>query len=302
MSGPIARPREDRARLGIVMMLAAWLLLSFVDTSVKWLVVIGLPALQLAFMRYFVHFLIAAVVLSRVGPGGLRRPDRDTGLVILRAALLVSATVVNFYALRFLSLTVTSSILFSSPVIVSALSVPLLGERVGRWRWFAILLGFVGVLTVVRPFGASFQWASLLIVYNAFVLAIFSIITRRLSGVIAAATMQIWMGALGTVVLLPGAIWTWTNPASTRDWAIMIGIGAWGWAGHEMFARAHGFAPANVLMPFSYTFILYLTAATWLVFGDLPDGYTVLGAVIIVASGLVIWWRENREGAIHVRG
>lgn len=300
MAQPVARPLEDRARLGIVMMLAAWLLLSLVDTSVKWLVIAGIPALQLAFMRYFVHFLIATGAMLRTGRDAIRWPARNAGLVFLRAGLLVSATVTNFFALRYLSLTVTSSILFSAPIIVSLLAGPLLGERVGRWRWFAILLGFAGVLIVIRPFGQAFHWATLLIVYNAFALALFSIITRRISGVTSAETMQFWMGALGTLVLAPGAVWTWQNPETPRDWVILGLIGAWGWAGHELFARAHGFAEANALMPYSYVFILYLTTATWLVFGDLPDGFTVLGAVIIMSSGLLIWWRENHKGAINV--
>ncbi len=281
------------------MMLAAWALLSMVDTSVKWLVIAGIPALQLAFMRYLGHFLIATAAMLRSGRGAIRWPARNAGLVMVRAALLVSATATNFTALKYLPLTVTSSIMFSAPIIVSALAVPLLGERVGRWRWFAILLGFVGVLVVIRPVGAAFHWATLMVVYNAVALALFSIITRRISGVTPAETMQFWMGAMGTAALAPAAFWVWQNPDGWRDWAILCLLGLWGWAGHELFARAHGFAEANALMPYSYSFILYLTATSWLVFGDLPDRFTMLGAAIIMASGLLIWWRENREARRH---
>ena len=185
------------------------------------------------------------------------------------------------------------SILNSSPIILTALAVPLLGERVGPFRWVAVLVGFLGVLIVIRPFGADFHWAALLMLVNAFAMALFAILTRKLSGSISTQTMQIYMGALGSVVLLPGALLTWQAPAGPLDWALMCGVGLWAWIGHEIFGRAHAFAEASVLMPFSYAFILYLTVAGFLVFGTVPDTATLVGAAIIVASGLVIWWREQ---------
>ncbi len=291
-----AQPRQDRVGLGIAMMLMAWFLFSLVDSSVKWLVLLGLSAVQLAFMRYAVHFVCSiAMVVRRDGDWGLATHGQ-AGLILLRAALLISATFLNFVALKYLPLTTTSAIMFSSPIIVSALSGPLLGERVGVWRWSAILLGFSGVLVVVRPFGNDFHWASVLIVYNAFALALFSIITRKLSGTIPAQTMQLYMGALGTAVLLPLAMANWHNPETARDWLLLFGLGAFAWAGHEAFARAHSLADASVLMPFAYSFILFMSVLGYLVFGDIPDAYTALGACIIVLSGLIIWLRETRGG------
>ncbi|WP_420860383.1 DMT family transporter [Algirhabdus cladophorae] len=293
MSGLQAALRQDRAQLGIGMMLAAWLLFSFVDTSVKWLVLAGLPAMQLAFMRYVGHFVIS---LADVGRGGFNierfRTDHFAW-VGFRAFLLVSATCLNFIALKTLPLTLTSAIMFSAPILVCAFAVPLLGERVGPWRWFAILLGFAGVLVVIRPFGETFTWVTLLPVYNALSLALYSIITRKLSGIVSATTMQFYMGALGTLVLLPFAIWTWQSPATALDWVLMIALGVWGWAGHELLTRAHGFATANTLMPYTYSFMIYLTIASYLVFSHVPDVYTVLGAGIIICSGLIIWVREK---------
>lgn len=216
-------------------------------------------------------------------------------LVLLRAALLVSATFLNFYSLNFLPLTVTASIMFSSPIFVCALSMPLLGERVGLWRWGAILLGFLGVLIIIRPWSADFHWAALLTVYNAFALALFSILTRKLSGVVSTATMQSSLGLLGIVTLFPMAALTWVSPVSTLDWALLIGLGLWGWLGHEVMTRAHRFATASVLMPYAYTFLIWLTLSSWLVFGDVPDGLTFLGAIVIVGSGLLIWWRERSQ-------
>jgi len=295
MNGVRPRANQDRARLGIIMMLCAYLMFALIDTSVKWLVLAGLHAFQLSFMRYVGHFAISMSLIARGGLNPRRFATDHPMLVSLRALLLISASVFNFIALKYLPLTITSSIMFSAPVIVCALSMPLLGERVGRWRWFAIGLGFVGVLVVIRPFNQNFQWAAMLTVYNAFAMAFYSILTRKLSGVVAAETMQFYLGALGTLILLPLAVLTWQNPASMLDWALLFGLGLWGWAGHELLTRAHGFAPANTLMPYSYSFMIYLTITSYLVFGHVPDHWTITGAGIIVTSGLIIWARQNRK-------
>ena len=290
-----ARAQQDRAALGIAMTLGAYAFFSLIDTSVKWLVLAGLPAFQLAFMRYLPHFIISTVLVLRQGVSWSNFQTEHLGLVLFRAFLLASATLFNFITLKYLSLTVTGSIMFSAPIIVCALSWPLLGERVGPWRWGAIMLGFVGVLVVIRPFGAEFQWIALLNVYNAVSLALYSIITRRISGVVAAETMQFYMGAFGAILLAPFALSVWIMPQNAMQWALMIGLGVWGWAGHEIFSRAHAYAPANTLMPYTYSFLLYLAVASYIVFKDVPDGWTLLGAAIIVCSGFVVWWRAGRK-------
>jgi len=287
--------KADQPLVGIALILCAWFCFSFIDTGAKWLALAGLASLQLAFMRYVGHF---AISLVDVGRGGLAWNSFKTdhlGLVVFRAFLLISSTCFNFIALKTLPLTLTSAIMFSAPIFVCVLAMPLLGERVGPWRWFAILLGFAGVLTVIRPFGETFTWITLLPVYNSVSLALYSIITRKLSGVVAAATMQFYMGALGTLTLLPFALWQWTSPETPLDWVLMVALGLWGWAGHELLTRAHGFASANTLMPYTYSFMIYLTIASYLVFNHIPDGYTLLGAVIIIASGLIIWARERQR-------
>ena len=289
-----AEARAPRAGVGILMMLGAWFLFALTDTSAKWLALLGLPALQLAFMRYFVHLLLSLGSAGRSITQIRALDRRQIALLFLRAALLVTATLFNFIALKHLSLTVTSAIMFSAPIIVSALAVPLLGERVGPVRWAAIILGFVGVLIVIRPFGTAFHWAAGLVVYNAVALAFFSILTRKLSGAVTPQTMQIFMGVLGTAVLLPAALWVWVMPETVRDWAVLVGVGAFAWAGHGLFARAHEHATASVLMPYAYSFILYMTATSFLVFGAVPDPATGLGALVIVAAGLIIWVRERQ--------
>lgn len=277
------------------MMLGAWFFFSLIDTSVKWLVLAGLPALQLAFMRYFAHFFISTALVLRGGADLERFKTAKPGWVIFRAYLLTASTALNFIALIYLPLTVTAAIMFTSPILVCLLGWPMLGEKTGPWRAFGIVMGFIGVLVVMRPFGEDFHWAMLLSVHNALALALYSIITRKLSGVVATETLQFYMGAFGTAVLLPFAVWQWTNPATLFDWGVMIFLGVWGWAGHEILTRAHRYAAANTLMPYTYSFLIFLTASSYLIWGHIPDFYTMLGAAIIIGSGLLIWARERRK-------
>ena len=289
-----ARAQEDRPQLGILMMLAAWFLFALVDTSAKWLVLAGYPAFQLAFMRYAGHFAISLVVTFRDGFDSERVRTDHLWQVLFRSSLLISATLGNFYALNFLPLTVISAIMFSSPIIVCFLSMTVLKEQIGPWRWGAILLGFAGVLVVIRPFGETFHPAMILPLYNATALALYSLMTRRLAGLVATETMQFYMGALGTAVLLPFAVWAWVMPPDLHGWILLIGLGVGGWTGHQLLTTAHLFGSANTLMPYTYSFMIYIAGLSWLVFDHLPDLWTVAGAAVIVVSGLIIWKREQR--------
>lgn len=291
-----AQANSDRAGFGILLMLMAWFLFACVDTSAKWLVLATVTSVQVAFMRYAGHFVIS---VWQIGRGGLSRDRFATShvwMVVIRSILLMNATFLNFVALRYLPLTVVSAIMFSAPILVCLLSWPMLGERAGPWRWFAIILGFIGVLIVIRPLGEGFHWAVLLSCHNAVALALYSILTRKLSGKVATETMQFYLGLFGTFILLPFAIWNWQSPETVTGWLLLIAIGPIAWAGHDMLTRAHGMAEANTLMPYTYSLIFYMAIFGWLVFGDIPDIWTVIGASVIILSGLIIWKRaEIRE-------
>lgn len=289
-----AQATEDRPQLGIVMMLLAWFFFSLVDTSAKWLVLTALPAIQLAFFRYAGHFLISLALIARGGIDAGRFRTSHPWQVITRALLLVGSTVLNFIALNYLPLTITSAIMFSSPIVVCFLSLTVLGEKVGPWRWLAILLGFLGVLIVIRPFGEAFHWAMILPMINSVSLALYSLMTRRLAGIVATDTLQFYMGAVGTFALLPFAVLAWRAPADGLQWAVLIGLGIFGWAGHQLLTSAHRFGPANLLMPYTYSFMIYLSILGYAVFGHVPDRWTILGALVIVISGLIIWRREQQ--------
>lgn len=281
-------------------MLLAYLMFSFLDSSAKWLVVAGIAVVQVSFIRYAGHFLITILLISRGGFTFARFGTQSITLVILRALLLLGSTLLNFIALKYLPLTLTSTIMFLSPIIICALSGPLLGEKVGIWRWSAILVGFLGILIAVRPFEASFHWAVILSLFNVVCLSLYSILTRRLSGRIATTTLQLYTGIVGTVTLFPFALMQWQNPGTTIDWLILLILGFFGWAGHEFLTRAHGFAGASTLTPYSYVFIIYMTILSYLVFEQTPDRWTLSGAAIVISAGLVIWLRERRSSITRI--
>lgn len=293
MAGTAPRPNQNQPMTGIALMLLAYLAFSCIDVSVKWLALVGLPVAQLAFMRYCWHFVISAGLIARRGLSLRRFGTDNTLLVVTRAAALMMSTVFNFIAVRYLPLTLTSTILFSAPLIICALSGPVLGERVGIWRWSAVIIGFIGILVAIRPFDASFHWAVFLSLSAAFCFASYSLITRKLAGRVSSETMQFYSGAVGTVVLAPLAFAQWHNPSSGADWLLLLGLGFFGWLGHEFLTRAHGYAPASMLSPFSQTFIIYLGIWSFVVFDTLPDRWTVMGALIISASTMTIWLRER---------
>ena len=286
-----ARAPSDLMAIGILMMLVANFLFATLDTAVKWMLTLGLPSLQLAFFRYAGQFAISSAGIfwhrdwTRLRAGG--RP----WMVALRGITLVCATMGNFFALTYLPLTITSAIMFSAPVFVCLLSVRFLGETVGPWRWSAILLGFIGVLIVVQPFGESFHWAAPLCVFNALMMATYSLMTRALSHDVSTASLQFYGGATGTLILAPLAIAVWHPPAELSIWLGLIFLGILGWCGHELLTRAHVIAPANALMPFTYSFLIFMTIFDVFLFAHIPNAREALGIAVIVTAGLVIWYR-----------
>ena len=276
-------------------MLGAFFIFSLIDTGVKWLGLLGISAVQLAFMRYFGHFIISTSLLAKDGMSWSRFNSPHLFLVMLRGTMLMLSTMLNFWALVYLPLTLTSTILFSSPIIVCFLSWPLLGERVGPFRWTAIFIGFVGVIIAIRPFDDSFHWAMLLSLGSAIGFASYSLLTGKLAKVAPLDVMQFYTGFIGTMVLLPFAIANWQSPDTVLDWTILVMLGVFGWSGHQLLTKAHQFSPASTLTPLAYTFILYLTIWSYLLFDQLPDKWTLSGGFLIICSGLIIWIRESQK-------
>ncbi|MEL7467950.1 MAG: DMT family transporter [Pseudomonadota bacterium] len=290
------KPREDRRGFAIALMMAAFACFTVLDSSAKMLVTEGMSPLMAAFARYTVHLVIvAALILPQQGTASLH--TSAPGLEIVRGVCLGGSTILNFIAVGYLPLTLTSTILFMIPIFICALSVPMLGEKVGLRRWSAIAVGFCGILVVTRPWTGDFHWAMLVSFGAAFFAAIYTVLTRRLAGVDSTNTQQLYSGLVATVLLVPLAILNWELPATPLAWILFGAMGVMGWSGHQMLTTAHRYAPAAVLAPFIYVQLLYMTASSWLIFHQPPSIWIGLGAPIVIASGIYIWWRER-----HLRG
>jgi drug/metabolite transporter (DMT)-like permease len=290
---PIIAPRQERTLLGIGLVISAFCFFALIDTCAKLMVLAGIPSLQVAFIRYGSQLVIvSAILLPVAGPTLLR--TRRPALEIARGLSLMSATVLNFFALAYLPLAVTSSIQFTLPLMICALSMPLLGEPVGWRRWLAIAVGFSGMLIIVQPGTEAFHPAAILVLGAALSTAFYQIITRKLAGVDSVSTQQFYAALVGSVCLAPFALMVWTWPADPLTWFAFFAIGVVALIGHQIFTIAHRFAPASVLAPFSYSHIFPMSLLSWLVFGQPPDASIYLGAPIVIGSGLYIWLRERQ--------
>lgn len=294
MSHQIA-PIESRTNRAIALVLLSQIVLVFLDTAAKWLSLEGMPTTEVVFMRYGVHLVLLLLLFLPV-TGRKLFVSNNWKLEVLRGACLLVTTGLNFLAMRYLPLTVTSAIQFTAPLIICALSGPMLGETVGWRRWTAIGVGFVGILIIVRPGTEAFHPAALLSVGCAVFLALFSILTRKLAGVDSATTQQFYAGATAVVLIAPVAMTDWVWPSQPISWVAFFVMGAAGLTGHFLNSIAHRFATPATLAPFSYLSLLYLSLSSWLVFQQPPDQYFAIGAAVIIASGLYIWLRER---ALH---
>jgi drug/metabolite transporter (DMT)-like permease len=282
---------DSRVGRGIALVCGAFLLFAGLDTAAKVLSA-ELDTLQIVWARFFGHaVLVIAVLTPRKGPRVFA--SSNLRLQLARSSLLVASTVLNFTAISFLPLTTTAAIFFTVPLVVAALSVPMLGESVGWRRWSAIAVGFAGVLVIIRPGAAEIHWAIGLCLINSIVVALYSITTRKLAARDHSDTTSLYSPLVGAVLFLPILPTVWQMPETGLSWTLLILTGILGAIGHWMIIIAHRYAAASVLAPFTYSLILWMTVSGYLIFGDLPDHWTVIGALIVVASGLYVFHREQ---------
>jgi drug/metabolite transporter (DMT)-like permease len=189
------------------------------------------------------------------------------------------------------------SIVFTTPLIVAALAGPLLGEVIGWKRWLAILVGFCGVVVITRPGAGDVHWAALVSLLGAIAYALYNIATRMLASYDSSLTTLFYSNLVGVVLASVPLPWLWTTPTDTLVIVMMATVGALGSLGHGLLIMAHRKAPAAVLAPFIYTQIVGMVAMGYLVFGDVPDGWTVIGGAIVIASGLFLINSERRRPA-----
>lgn len=288
---PDAAPAAAENHLaGIALMVAAMMVVPFMDALAKFLSD-RYAVLQLTWARFFFHFMILApLVLYRHGAAALR--PAQPALQLLRSGFTLLATILFFAAIARMPIADALALLFVAPMVVTALSSVLLGERVGPRRWTAVVAGFAGALLILRPgFGVA-QLGSYLAIGAGVSFAFYTLLTRKLAGsappLVTLAYTAVTGAVLMSIAVMPG----WITPPPS-DLLMMAGIGAIAAFGHFLLIRAFDHAPASLLAPYSYSEIIMATAVGWFIFGDFPDGWTWTGIAVIVASGIYISWREG---------
>lgn len=240
------------------------------------------------------HLAALPLVLLVLGPSGVRRHLRSTRpwLQVGRTTLLVVEMGIVLLCFRALPLADVHAVLAATPLIVTALSVPLLGERVGWRRWTAVAVGFSGVLVIIRPGFALVDPALLLAALASAMYALYNILTRLAGMHDAPQTSFLWQTVVAAVLLSLVGPFFW-QPLSPAEWVLLAALATLGATGHYCLVRALAHAPAVVIQPFSYTMLVWAVLIGYLVFGDLPDRWTVAGALVVVAAGCYAAWREQ---------
>jgi drug/metabolite transporter (DMT)-like permease len=285
--GPQAR--ADRPMRGILLIIASTICNATSDVMAKFLTT-SLPVVEIAWIRFLCFAVIAVgMVLFTMGRNGLKasRP----GLQVLRGVSIVVSSVFFIASLSFIPVAEATATAFIAPIFVTALSIPFLGEVVGRRRWTAAFVGLIGVLIVVRPGTAAFHPGALLTILSALCWACTLVVTRKMSGRDHATTTLVWSALVGFGLLSLAIPFYWVPPG---PFELLIGIliGVVATAGQWLVILGFRFADASVLAPFSYAQLIWVTGLGYVIFGAIPDQWTFVGAAIIIASGL---YTANRE-------
>jgi drug/metabolite transporter (DMT)-like permease len=212
---------------------------------------------------------------------------------LFRSVLLLVSTVCNFWALRYLRLDQTTTISFLTPMVVALLAGPFLGEWIGWRRAIGIVVGFSGILIAFRPGFTEFHPAFLVSMGSMLAYAFFSLVTRYLAPYDRAEVTLFYSLLAGTILAAPFAWAQWMPPDGFVGWTLMLSTGIYAGLGHYLFIIAHRHAPASTLMPFIYITLITHTTAGYIVFGQLPDSWTIAGAGVVVLSGLYLLHRER---------
>ena len=251
-------------------------------------------SLQVSWARAFGHVLfMLAFFVPRFGLRMLR--THRLGKHLLRSSCLFISNLSYFFAIGFVPIGKAASINMAGPLIVAVLAWPMLGERTSVGRVVAVLVGFLGVLVIIRPGTEVFHWAALFIIFSALMNGFYQILTRQIADTEAAETSAIYssvIGAFGMLLVMP---FVWRTPESMTHLVLFCGMGVLGAISHYFVALALGFAPANIVTPFQYVQMLGSVLVGYVLFGDLPDAMTWLGAAIVIASGLYVGWTQTRR-------
>lgn len=283
-------------RQALPLFLLAGLCLTALDTTAKYLVR-DHSLFLVVWARYLGQMLVVTpFVWHRAGPGFWR--TRNLRMQLIRSAFLLAATACFFAGLRYLPLAEGSAITFLAPILIVLFSQPVLGEKPTRAQGIAALAGFAGILVLLRPGSSVLHPAVVLLLGTAVFNAFYQLLTRKLPGDSAHTTLfySALIGAVGFTLALP---WGFDGAAlSWREAGLLLMLGLFAGTAHWLLITAFLIAPASVLTPFTYVQMIWATLFGYLVFGQLPDGWSAVGMAIIVASGIMLALQERRRARL----
>lgn len=303
MSGPAPHARHalpvTRPLVGIgLLYLSAWFL-SLLDASGKWMMALGVPLLIMLWIRFLVHFLIVAVLMLPTR-GWQAFKSQQPRMQALRGLVMFLGTITFFSCLHYLPQAEATSIAFMAPLIMLLMAPWILGEPMHKSRWVAALLGFVGVLIIIRPSSGLNMTGVAYGLVTACLFAAMHTLTRKIASD-HPYTSVLWSGAVGTTALTLTMPFIWhesrqiLSELSLSQWMIMISLGFSGAMGHLLQISAYRNAPASLLAPFIYLQVTAAATIGWLIWGHFPDAVTWIGIAIICGSGIGIGWIEWRR-------
>ena len=259
------------------------------DSTAKYLMQ-SYPVTQVIWARFFFHLVFVVLLMGR--QLGVEIRSQSLKHQCLRSLFMFTTTVLFFTGISILPLATAATIMFMSPVILTILSIPMLGEKVGLRRWIGIVIGFIGAVVVMRPGSDSLQLSVLIVLAAACTHALYQIFTRKLGTGDRPMTSLFYTGITGALVMSALVPFYW-QPVAISDWPLFVFAGIAGGIGHLCLIRAFRHAPASVVAPVSYSSLLWATGFGYLLFDDLPSAWTLSGATLIIASGLYIFHREQ---------
>ena len=285
-----AAARADQPFRGIALILLSTVFLATSVTSAKYLSK-TLPSIEIAWVRFVIFGLIMVPAMVPGSPLFALRTTRPK-LQLFRGLTLLGSSVLFITGLRYLPIAEASATSFVAPLFVTALSIIFLSEKVGIRRWIATMVGLTGVIVIVRPGTGAFQLAALLPIFSAFAWACTLVMTRVMSGREHVVTTMTYSSIAGVAILSVLVPFVWATP-SWHDIMFGLLIGVASTAGQFIVVFAFRYADASVLAPFSYSQLLWVSILGFLVFGEVPSIWTVVGAAFIVGSGLYTAHRER---------
>jgi drug/metabolite transporter (DMT)-like permease len=271
----------------------AMLLFAVMDAMSK-LLVRDYPVSEALWIRYVIFALFSLLVAR---PHGVRRMARSAKpwLQAARALLAVVESATFVIAFRYLPLADTHAVAAASPLMVVGMAAAWLGERIGPRRWLAVLIGFAGVMLIIRPGFTQVSWPLFIPLLGAFLWALYQVMVRFLARDDRPETTLLWSAFVGLAAISVIAPWEFRLP-DTRAWILLAAVGTLGSLAHYALIRALDYADASAVQPHGYTLLVWAALMGWLVFDDVPGPWTILGACIVVLNGLYAWTRD-REGA-----